>query len=87
MLSENVPLLLDWSRWHTCKFNIGKFQLVYHTQNPAVYPPLPLQIGQHLVVPKKSAKYLGIIIDYQLWWHEHVEVVVAKGTAAVLAIE
>ncbi|KAI4518691.1 hypothetical protein K525DRAFT_154517, partial [Schizophyllum commune Loenen D] len=33
-----------------------------------------------------SAKYLGVIIDRRLRWHEEIEHVVAKGSAATLAI-
>ncbi|KAI0373576.1 hypothetical protein BV20DRAFT_930240, partial [Pilatotrama ljubarskyi] len=69
------------------RFDIGKFQLVHHTRYEPRYSPLPLQIGSsHTIYPEDSAKYLGIIVDRRLRWHEQVEAAVAKGTAAVLAI-
>ncbi|KAM5538790.1 hypothetical protein V8D89_007512 [Ganoderma adspersum] len=86
ILTEIVPLLLNWSCMHACRFDIGKFQLVHHTRYEPRYEPLPLQIDGHTIIPSESAKYLGIIIDRRLRWHEHVEAAIAKGTAAVLAV-
>ena len=86
ILLEIVPLLLDWSRMHACRFDIGKFQLVHHTRYEPRYEPLPLQIDGHMITPSDSARYLGIIVDRRLRWHEHVEAAIAKGTAAVLAV-
>ncbi|PIL24953.1 hypothetical protein GSI_12840 [Ganoderma sinense ZZ0214-1] len=85
ILSAIVPLLLNWSRMHACRFDIGKFQLVHHTRYEPCYVPLPLQIDGHTITPSESARYLGIIVDRRLRWHEHVEAAIAKGTAAVLS--
>ncbi|KAM5544129.1 hypothetical protein V8D89_002178 [Ganoderma adspersum] len=71
---------------HACRFDIGKFQLVHYTRYEPRYSPLPLQIDGHTINPSESAKYLGIIVDRRLRWHEHVEEAIAKGTAAVLAV-
>ncbi len=86
ILNRVVPLLLDWSRRHACKFDIGKFQLVHHTRYDPKYEPLSLTIDGHVISPQESAKYLGLIVDRRLRWHEHVDAAIAKGTAAVLAV-
>ena len=86
-LSEIAPLLLDWSTRHACRFDIGKFQLVHYTRYEPRYSPLPLRIGSHTIMPSDSAKYLGLILDRRLRWHEQVDsAVAAKGTATALAV-
>ncbi|KAM5539898.1 hypothetical protein V8D89_006401 [Ganoderma adspersum] len=79
ILTEIIPLLLNWSCMHACRFDIGKFQLVHHTHYEPRYEPLPLQIDGHTIIPSKSAKYLGIIVNRRLQWHEHIEAAIAKG--------
>lgn len=86
MLEELVPKLLDWSRRHACKFDIAKFQLVHYTRWKPRYQALALRIGSHMVEPTSSAKYLGIVLDQELRWHQQVDDAVAKGMAATLAI-
>lgn len=45
-----------------------------------------LVLDDVVIRPETSARYLGVILDKELRWHEHVDQAVAKGTAAVLAI-
>ncbi|CDO74892.1 hypothetical protein BN946_scf184461.g4 [Trametes cinnabarina] len=85
-LSVLSPQLLHWSTRHVCRFDIAKFQLLHCTRYEPRYTPLPLTIGTHTVSPSDAALYLGVMVDRKLRWREHVELAVAKGTAATLAI-
>nr|VWP02665.1 Acyl-CoA ligase AFT1-1 (EC (AF-toxin biosynthesis protein 1-1) [Ganoderma boninense] len=86
MVVTSPRLCRSWSCAHACRFDIGKFQLVHHTRYEPRYEPLPLVIDGHTITPSESARYLGIIVDRRLRWHEHVDAAIAKGTAAVLAV-
>ncbi|KAF8886640.1 hypothetical protein CPB85DRAFT_1232394, partial [Mucidula mucida] len=86
MLNELIPEALKWSVTHACRFDVGKFQLVHFTRNRNKKRPLPLQVGEHIIVPESTAKYLGIILDAELRFHEQVEAASAKGAKTLGAI-
>ncbi|CDO75194.1 hypothetical protein BN946_scf184794.g1, partial [Trametes cinnabarina] len=86
MLTALVPQLLGWSNSHACRFDVAKFQMLHCTRNEKRYSPLPLVIGDHRILPCESARYLGIIVDRRLRWHEQADSAVDRGTSAVLAI-
>ncbi|KAJ7732727.1 hypothetical protein DFH07DRAFT_755164, partial [Mycena maculata] len=81
-----MPRAFHWSRTHACSFDLAKFQLVHYTRNRNKYAPLPLITPAHVIQASDSAKYLGLIMDCTLRWKEQVELAVAKGTKAVMAI-
>ncbi|KAJ7625945.1 hypothetical protein FB45DRAFT_750266, partial [Roridomyces roridus] len=81
-----MPAALHWSNTHACSFDLGKFQMVHYTRNRMKYTATPLLVPGHIIPASDSAKYLGLILDRELRWHEHVESAIAKGTCAVLAI-
>ncbi len=85
-LEELSRRALQWSRTHACKFDLGKFQLIHFTRNERKYSPLSLRIDGHTVNPSTAAKYLGIMLDQKLRWHEHAEMAISKGTKTMLAI-
>ncbi|KAI5898857.1 uncharacterized protein SCHCODRAFT_02476098, partial [Schizophyllum commune H4-8] len=82
---------LAWSDTHACRFDISKYQMVHFTKNEKKYTEeqgaeATLLIRGTPVRPSESAKYLGVILDRHLRFHEQVDAAVAKGTATVLAI-
>lgn len=85
-LTRLGPHLERWSLTHACRFDLPKFQLTHFTRNPKKYWAIPLTIGTHTIHAQDAARYLGITIDRQLRWHNHVEASIAKGTNAILAI-
>lgn len=68
------------------KFDIGKCLLVHFTRNQRKCTPTPMHVAGQTVEAVDSAKYLGMILDRRLRFHEQVEAAVAKGTAATMAI-
>lgn len=85
-LERMAPQLLDWSRTHSCRFDLDKFQLIHFCRTEKLYAPLPININGQSIAASDSAKYLGIVVDRKLKWKEHVEAAIAKGTKAVLAV-
>lgn len=81
-----VQLAFGWSATHACKFDAAKFHMVHHTRNRDRNLSAELVLGDVTIRPEQQARYLGVILDKELRWHAHVDSVVAKSTAAVLAI-
>jgi ribonuclease HI len=85
-----VQKALEWAKLHACQFDINKFILVHFLSKQATYTKadqdIPLQIGDVLVHPSDTAKYLGVTLDKHLNWRAHVDTAAAKGMATVLAI-
>ncbi|KAF8305499.1 hypothetical protein DL93DRAFT_2038117, partial [Clavulina sp. PMI_390] len=75
-----------WERTHACRFDIGKFQLSHYTRNRLKYADTPLMIGQHIIPPTTTVRYLGLIIDNRLRWKQQTEHAMAKGTSALMAL-
>lgn len=93
--SKNVQKLqelgeegLIWANDSASQFDVGKYQLVHHPRRttPEKDRALTVTIGGTAIVPKASAKYLGVFIDSQLKFKEHVEYASGKGVAASAAL-
>jgi hypothetical protein len=90
MLTRIMDRTSRWVDTHACQFEVKKFQLI-HFLHPAALKTkpnhdIPLKIGDHVIRPSHSVKYLGVVIDRHLQWKEQIEAAVAKGMATVLAI-
>ncbi|KAF7366527.1 putative RNA-directed DNA polymerase from transposon X-element [Mycena sanguinolenta] len=71
------------------RFDLPKFQLIHFVpprRHVTHYRPLPLKIGEIVVQPQTTAKLLGVLLDYKLHFHNHVELAQRRGTKAVLAL-
>ena len=81
--------VFNWANKHNCKFSINKFQLldlsrksVPNPLNPRLRNPImccTLVLGNHRILSKESAKFLGIMVDNKLNWKDQVVVALAKG--------
>jgi hypothetical protein len=81
---------LDWSREHDAEFELDSTALVCLSRkrvadenNPGKSKPAhrpPITIGNHVIQPSRSHKFLGIIIDDELRFKEHAAYALAKGT-------
>ena len=87
---------LDWSRNHNSKFEMSKLTLVgfsrQHVQDPAcpgkmIAEPQPsLSLGDTVIQPVASHKFIGVVFDQELGWGMQAERVVAEATKWVLAM-
>lgn len=84
--------VMDWATSHNCTFGINKFQLVDFTKATEVTAhtdkgkPIrtpkhgnPIEIDDHQIQPRTSAKLLGVIMDAQLNWTQHLHHAIKKG--------
>jgi ribonuclease HI len=83
----------SWAAKHDCQFAVEKFGLMGLTRRreknpmkpsktrPAARPPI--KIGQHVVKPTPTHKFLGLIMDQELRFKEHVNYALKKGEAYI----
>jgi ribonuclease HI len=83
----------SWAAKHDCHFAVEKFGLMGLTRRrekdptkqgktrPVVRPPI--KIGQHVVKPTTTHKFLGMIIDQELRFKEHANYALKKGEAYI----
>ena len=73
----------QWSKDHNSRFETSKFALIDFTRS-RTKERLPLCIRGITIQPASSHKFLGIIIDQELRWHEQVNYAIGKGTKYML---
>jgi hypothetical protein len=79
----------SWAAKHNCHFAVEKFGLMgltrHREKNPTkqgktrpVERP-PRKIGQHVVKPTMTHKFLGLVMDQELRFKEHANYELKKG--------
>src|SRR6267154_2624251 len=75
----------NWSRDHNSKFETSKFALIDFSMNRTKTQPSMIVRGS-TICPSATHKFLGVILDQELRWKEHVTYAIAKGTAYALQL-
>ena len=77
-LNHELKLLYKWVLCNKLSLNMSKtvFMIFSLFNNYDVH--LPVEIGQHVIKQVFYTKYLGIILDYQLKWKEHISSMTSK---------
>ena len=75
---------LDWSFNHNSKFKTNKFALIDFT--PTKQSSCPLNVWRTTIMPSISHKFLGVIIDECLSWHQYINYTISKGTPYTLQL-
>ena len=82
--------VLEWAKDHEYHFALDKFRLMGLTRkrkpdptrtrktHPKTHPSITL--GQHTIKPTATHKFLGILIDQELHFKEHINYALAKGS-------
>ena len=75
-----------WSNHHNSRFETNKFALMDFTLNRTRHCP---SMTLHGVVIKSTAthKFLGVMLDNELWWKAHTTYAVAKGAAYTMLLK
>jgi hypothetical protein len=86
-LYENINFdlssLADWFCANKLSLNIGKTNYVLFYQRH-VSTDLEINIGGHEITRKKYFKFLGITIDENLEWSEHIKNCTAKMSSSLI---
>ena len=77
-LNDELKLLLEWIMSNKLSLNMEKTIFMIFSLNCLYDINLPVIIGNNYIKQVYNTKYLGIIIDYQLKWNEHIKVLCNK---------
>jgi ribonuclease HI len=86
-LQEALHIAEQWAATHASIFAPDKFQLTHFTRTRTridVEEPLLTRWGT--IEPKKTCKYLGLIMDSTLTWKQHIDEIQRKVTKTVNAL-
>ena len=72
-LNEELVQVTHWLLANKLTVNIKKTHyIIFHRYKKFTYPLPPIKINQEIVAESKTCKFLGIIIQQQLLWHNHI---------------
>jgi ribonuclease HI len=81
-----IDRALDWERRSGAQFEGEKTAIVHFTRNKERSSETPFIVKGDTVKPKESAKILGVVMDCELRYKQHIARTAAKGLAAALAL-
>ncbi|KAG9665613.1 hypothetical protein KCU87_g10174, partial [Aureobasidium melanogenum] len=86
---EILPQLEKWERESGAVFESSKTAFIHFTRNtsPARDSDMPLRFKQDTITPSQSVKILGVIMDQELRYKEHVAGKADKSYKAALALK
>ncbi len=86
-LSTTLNLASQWAARHASVFAPGKFQLTHHTRcRRRINISQPIRTADIEIAPKNTCKYLGIIMDTELNWKQHVQEIKTRAIKATGAL-
>ena len=80
-----IDRALDWERRSGAQFEGDKTAIVHFTRNRDRSSESPFTIKGDIVKPTENAKILGVVMDCELRYKQHMARTAAKGLAAALA--
>uniref|UniRef100_A0A093UTM5 RNA-directed DNA polymerase from mobile element jockey n=1 Tax=Talaromyces marneffei PM1 TaxID=1077442 RepID=A0A093UTM5_TALMA len=81
-----IDRALDWERRSGATFECDKTAIVHFTRTASRSSSIPFLIKGEIVELKESAKILGIVMDSQLRFKEHIANAATKGLTAAMAL-
>jgi hypothetical protein len=82
-----VARALEWERRSGATFEGDKTSLVHFTRDPRRTDMVPVMVKGKPVVPRSNAKILGVIMDPELRFKEHIANAATKGLNAAMALK
>lgn len=79
--------LVQWFDENLLKTNSDKTQLLnFSISNRSIDPSLPILIDQTLIQPSDTVKFLGILLDKHLNFHQHIDLVIRKVSVGLFVL-
>ena len=76
-----------WATTHASKFAPDKFQLTHFTRSRTRFDiEQEVETEWRNIMPKKTCKYLGVVMDRKLNWKSHIEKIRQKASKSVNAL-
>lgn len=82
-----IDRALDWERRSGAQFESDKTAIIHFTRNKERSSEQPFSVKGDMVKPTESAKILGVVMDRELRYKQHIARTAAKGLAAALALK
>jgi hypothetical protein len=82
-----VNRAIQWERRSRATFESMKTTLMHFTRIAARSSIAPISIKDKIVLPKREAKILGVIIDLEPQYRKHIANAATKGLNAALAFK
>ena len=84
-LQQSVDAFVSWCNSWKLKLQPTKTEMIHFTVHPRkkYKPPVAVKIDNTTIEPVDSARYLGVIIDKQLTWRNHIQHIESKVTARI----
>ena len=77
----------SWAATHGAKFETSKYELIHFTRDPKQAGiEASVTLGQTQITPSKVVQYLGLRLDSQLRWRQHMEAVFIRGKKSIGAL-
>jgi hypothetical protein len=77
---------IQWERWSGATFEGDKTIIIHFTRRPERIDTSPFTIKGETVVPSGTAKILGVVMDTQLQYKQHITKATTKGLLAAGAL-
>ncbi len=62
----------SWMKDHHLQLNIAKRELLVVSANPSLHQNVFIQLGSTTITPSRTARNLGVVIDVQLSFTDHI---------------
>jgi endonuclease/exonuclease/phosphatase family metal-dependent hydrolase len=82
-----ITQALEWESRSGATFEGNKTSIIHFTRHQSRNSTTPYLIKGELVTPKETAKILGVSMDTQLRYKQHIAATAAKGLLAALALK
>ncbi|KAM5344536.1 hypothetical protein ACJ41O_013071 [Fusarium nematophilum] len=77
---------LDWERRSGATFEAEKTSIIHFTRKASRVDSIPFTIKGEMVRPKDQVKILGVVMDSQLRYKQHIAMAATKGLEAAMAL-
>jgi hypothetical protein len=78
---------MEWERRSGATFEGDKTVIIHFTRRLDRTSTRPFTIRGEAIAPKETAKILGVIMDSELWYAQHIRKATTKGLLAVMALK
>ncbi|EAQ85613.1 hypothetical protein CHGG_06866 [Chaetomium globosum CBS 148.51] len=82
-----IDKALNWEKRSGAQFEGEKTAIIHFTRNMERFSEQPFSVKGEVVKPKESAKILGVVMDREVRYKQHIARTAAKGLAAALALK
>jgi len=85
-LNNELYNLTDWFRANKLSLNVSKTNCMLFTNSTTNYNNMDIKVTDQVIAKTSCVKFLGVYIDNQLKWNEHIHIVKQKMWNSIYAI-